>query len=191
MCCAASRCLSCCCPRPSTITRRCPTAAALRGAKSCGRRARKTDRKPSEIPFNTGEGLRAAYYVPDDAASYSSFKEHVHQIDMLFPEWLHVDAVEANLMAIDSDSHREYPVIDGNTVHDPDDLGTDQARDSGGARRHGSFSPPQQLQLAARRAGTRGVGELLKDAGKRAALRAADSPLPCGVSGVSRAVARL
>jgi len=22
--------------------------------------------------------------------SYSSFKEHVHQIDMLFPDWLHV-----------------------------------------------------------------------------------------------------
>ena len=26
---------------------------------------RKTDRKPSDIPFNTGEGLRAAYYVQD------------------------------------------------------------------------------------------------------------------------------
>ena len=53
---------------------------------------RKTDRKPSDIPFNTGEGLRAAYYIPDDAASYSSLKEHVHQIDLLFPQWLHVDA---------------------------------------------------------------------------------------------------
>src|SRR5690242_21714380 len=31
---------------------------------------RKTDRRPSEIPFNTDEGLRAAYYVPDDAPSY-------------------------------------------------------------------------------------------------------------------------
>ncbi len=39
---------------------------------------RKTKRKPSDIPFNTGEGLRAAYYAPDDAASFSSFKEHVH-----------------------------------------------------------------------------------------------------------------
>ena len=35
---------------------------------------RKTDKKPSEIVLNTGEGLRAAYYVQDDAASYSSFK---------------------------------------------------------------------------------------------------------------------
>ena len=56
----------------------------LRGAKDQRPARRKTDRKPSEIPFNTGEGLRAAYYVQDDAASYSSFKEHVHQIDLLF-----------------------------------------------------------------------------------------------------------
>jgi hypothetical protein len=63
----------------------------LRGAKARPAR-RKTTRKPSDIPFNTGEGLRAAYYVQDDAASYSSFKEHVHQLDLLFPQWLHVDA---------------------------------------------------------------------------------------------------
>src|ERR1700751_5096398 len=64
---------------------------------------RKTDRKPSEIPFNTGEGFRAAYYIPDDAASYSSFKEHVHQIDMLFPQWLHVDAPSTTLMGTTQD----------------------------------------------------------------------------------------
>ena len=68
----------------------------LRGAKGPRPARRKTSRKPSDIPFNTGEGLRAAYYVQDDAASYSSFKEHVHQIDMLFPQWLHVDAPQAN-----------------------------------------------------------------------------------------------
>ena len=67
-----------------------PAAAAQRKDQRPARR--KTDRKPSEIPFNTGEGLRAAYYVQDDAASYSSLKEHVHQIDLLFPQWLHVDA---------------------------------------------------------------------------------------------------
>jgi cellulose synthase/poly-beta-1,6-N-acetylglucosamine synthase-like glycosyltransferase/peptidoglycan/xylan/chitin deacetylase (PgdA/CDA1 family)/spore germination protein YaaH len=84
---------------------------------------RKTTRRPSEIPLNTGEGLRAAYYVPDDATSYSSFKEHVHQIDMLFPQWLHVDIAQNALTAMSSDNTlREYPVIDGTTVHDPDDL---------------------------------------------------------------------
>ena len=92
----------------------------LRGAKARPTR-RKTTRKPSEIPFNTGEGLRAAYYVQDDAASYSSFKEHVHQLDLLFPQWLHVDAPDPALLAINNDSHREYPVVDGAYVHDPDD----------------------------------------------------------------------
>jgi cellulose synthase/poly-beta-1,6-N-acetylglucosamine synthase-like glycosyltransferase/peptidoglycan/xylan/chitin deacetylase (PgdA/CDA1 family)/spore germination protein YaaH len=82
---------------------------------------RKTNRKPSDIPFNTGEGLRAAYYVPYDPASYSSFKEHVHQIDLLFPEWLHVDAPQGTLQAMSSDNHHEYSVIEGDTVHDPDD----------------------------------------------------------------------
>jgi peptidoglycan-N-acetylglucosamine deacetylase len=83
---------------------------------------RKSNRPPSEIPFNTGEGLRAAYYVPYDEASYSSFKQHVHQIDMLFPEWLHVFSSSPDLLAIHNDSHLAYPVIDGATVHDPDDL---------------------------------------------------------------------
>jgi peptidoglycan-N-acetylglucosamine deacetylase len=95
----------------------------LRGSRGLPPTRRKTTRKPSEIPLNTGEGLRAAYYVPDDATSYSSFKEHVHQIDMLFPEWLHVNAPQGTLMAISSNSTiREYRVVDGATVHDPDDL---------------------------------------------------------------------
>ena len=65
--------------------------------------------------------MRAAYYVQDDAASYSSLKEHVHQIDMLFPQWLHVDSPHGRLMAMTADNLQEYPVIDGSTVHDPDD----------------------------------------------------------------------
>jgi peptidoglycan-N-acetylglucosamine deacetylase len=48
--------------------------------------------------------LRAAYYVQDDAASYSSLKEHVHQIDMLFPQWLHVDSPDGTL---DDDERRQ------------------------------------------------------------------------------------
>ncbi|MGD0734360.1 MAG: glycosyltransferase [Terracidiphilus sp.] len=92
----------------------------LKGAKAKPAR-RKTARKPSEITLNTGEGLRAAYYVPYDEASYASFKEHVHQIDMLYPEWLHVDSPNATLLSIHNDSHREYPIVDGATVHDPDE----------------------------------------------------------------------
>jgi peptidoglycan-N-acetylglucosamine deacetylase len=83
---------------------------------------RKTKRKPSDVPLNTGEGLRAAYYVQDDPASYSSFKEHVHQIDMLFPQWLHVDSPDGTLMMMSGDNLRELPVIQGSTIHDPDYL---------------------------------------------------------------------
>jgi cellulose synthase/poly-beta-1,6-N-acetylglucosamine synthase-like glycosyltransferase/peptidoglycan/xylan/chitin deacetylase (PgdA/CDA1 family)/spore germination protein YaaH len=83
---------------------------------------RKTNRKPSEIPFNTGEGVRAAFYVEDDPTSYSSFKEHVHQIDILFPEWLHVGEPDGNLMSMTSDFQREYPVVDSHGAHDPDAL---------------------------------------------------------------------
>ena len=93
-----------------------------RGAKPARPARRKTERRPSDIPFNTGEGLRAAYYVDDDAASYSSFKEHVHQIDLLFPQWLHVNSPQGTLLGIHNDSHREYAVVDGATVHDPDEM---------------------------------------------------------------------
>jgi cellulose synthase/poly-beta-1,6-N-acetylglucosamine synthase-like glycosyltransferase/spore germination protein YaaH/peptidoglycan/xylan/chitin deacetylase (PgdA/CDA1 family) len=60
--------------------------------------------------------------VQDDAASYSSLKEHVHQIDLLFPQWLHVDSPQGTLMMMSGDNLREYPVIEGATVHDADYL---------------------------------------------------------------------
>jgi peptidoglycan-N-acetylglucosamine deacetylase len=80
---------------------------------------RKSNRKPSEIPFNSDEGLRAAYYVPDDAASYASFKEHVQQIDLLFPQWLHVDGNSTDLQGTNQDGF-EFPIFQGGIVHDPD-----------------------------------------------------------------------
>ncbi|MEI9969108.1 MAG: glycosyltransferase [Terracidiphilus sp.] len=70
--------------------------------------------------MNTGEGLRAAYYVQDDPASYSSLKEHIHQIDLLFPMLLHVDSPDGTLMMMSGDHLSELPVIAGDTVHDPD-----------------------------------------------------------------------
>ena len=142
---------------------------ALRGARNPRPARRKTTRKPSEIPFNTGEGLRAAYYVPYDEASYSSFKQHVHQIDMLFPQWLHVDAPQGTLLAINNDSHREYPVIDGTAVHDPDAMNRvkrviQAARDDTEIFPHlNNFNPNNQSWDA-------GVGNVLADADKSAAL---------------------
>src|ERR1700728_1454222 len=66
-------------------------------AKSLKPTRRKPSRKPSEIPFNSGEGLRAAYYVDDDAGSYASLKNHVHQIDILFPEWLYATKADGTV----------------------------------------------------------------------------------------------
>ena len=109
-------------PLPRHNYKALPDASLLRNAKNQRPTRRKTRRKPSEIPLNTGEGLRAAYYVQDDPASYSSLKEHVHQIDMLFPQWLHVDSPQGTLMMMSGDNLREYPVIEGAAVHDPDDL---------------------------------------------------------------------
>ena len=102
-------------PLPRHNYKALPDTSALRNAKNQRPARRKTKRKPSEIPLNTGEGLRAAYYVQDDAASYSSLIEHVHQIDMLFPQWLHVDSPQGALMMMSGDNLREYPVIQGTT----------------------------------------------------------------------------
>jgi len=142
----------------------------LRGAKNQRPTHRKTARKPSEIPFNTGEGLRAAYYVPDDPASYSSLKEHVRQLDLLFPEWLHVDAPQGTLLAINGESHREYPVVDGATVHDPDELGKVKwviqasKQDTEIFPHLNNFNPNTQDWDPA-------IANVLADGGKRAALR--------------------
>ena len=142
----------------------------MRGAKGQRPARRKTARRPSEIPFNSGEGLRAAYYVQDDAASYSSFKEHVHQIDLLFAQWLHVSTPSGNLMAMSGDNLHEYRVISGNTVHDPDNLNRVKnviqgAKEDTEVFPHlNNFNPRTQLWDA-------GVGDVLKDTQKREALR--------------------
>ena len=80
---------------------------------------RKTDLKPSQVPLNSGEGLRAAFYVEDDPASYSSLKQHIHQIDLLFPEWLHVVTPDGALTSYSLDN-RAFAVVDAAGVHGVD-----------------------------------------------------------------------
>src|SRR5215469_11153840 len=132
---------------------------------------RKSTRRPSDIPLNTGEGLRAAYYVPDDATSYSSFKEHVHQIDMLFPQWLHVDIAQGTLTAMGTtNTLREFQVIDGNTVHDPDDL--NKIKNVIQATKEDTEIFPHLNNYNARTGiWDPEIGKILADDGKRAHLR--------------------
>ena len=143
----------------------------LRAKQAHQRKAnRKDSRKASDVPFNTGEGVRAAFYVEDDASSYSSLKEHVHQIDILFPQWLHVSEPDGTLMAMTADNRGEYPVVDAHGVHDPDALNKvkhviQEAKEDTEVFPHlTSWSPSTQTFDPA-------IGRVLMDAGKRAALQ--------------------
>ncbi len=131
---------------------------------------RKTDRQPSTIPFNTGEGVRAAYYVPYDASSYASFKQHIHQIDLLFPEWLHVDGSQPVLKIFDNETHRTFSLISGQAVHDPDDLGRIK-RAIADAREDTEVFPHLNNYNSSTAVWDAGVGNLLADDDNRRALR--------------------
>jgi len=93
------------------------TKASRKAARSAHR---KSKLNPSDVPLNSGEGLRAAFYVDWDPASYSSLKHHVKQIDLLFPEWLHVISPTGQMIAYTPDDNRPFPVVDSSGVHNVD-----------------------------------------------------------------------
>ncbi|HWG17040.1 MAG TPA: glycosyltransferase [Acidobacteriaceae bacterium] len=93
--------------------------APARGAKPRRSAHRRTDLKPSDVILNSGEGLRAAYYVDDDEASYSSLRQHIRQIDLLFPWWLHVIRADGTLTSYSLDK-RPFDVVDSAGVHPVD-----------------------------------------------------------------------
>ena len=81
---------------------------------------RKTRAPGSEVVLNVDEGIRAAYYVTWDAASFVSLKEYYPQIDLLFPEWLHVLTPDGNIQSVD-ENNRQFSVVQAGHVHTPDD----------------------------------------------------------------------
>ena len=81
---------------------------------------RKTSAPSSEVVLNTDEGIRAAYYVTWDAASFVSLKEYYPQIDILFPEWLHVLTPDGQLQGFDAVNH-PFHVVENGLVHPADD----------------------------------------------------------------------
>jgi cellulose synthase/poly-beta-1,6-N-acetylglucosamine synthase-like glycosyltransferase/peptidoglycan/xylan/chitin deacetylase (PgdA/CDA1 family)/spore germination protein YaaH len=76
---------------------------------------RKTAAAPSEVVLNSDEGIRGAFYVTWDAASFSSLREYIHQIDFVFPEWLHVVGGDGHLQAVREDNTL-YSVINNGHV---------------------------------------------------------------------------
>jgi peptidoglycan-N-acetylglucosamine deacetylase len=81
---------------------------------------RKTKAPASEVVLNTDEGIRAAYYVTWDAASFISLKEYYPQLDLLFPEWLHVLSPDGNLQGVD-ENNRLFAVLQNGRVHTVDE----------------------------------------------------------------------
>src|SRR5215470_15509316 len=84
-----------------------------------GRRKRKVP--ASQLTLNAAEGVRAAYYVPWDAASFSSLREYAHQIDLLFPEWLHVLTGDGRLQGEDQQTAKFFDVVQDGVVHSVDE----------------------------------------------------------------------
>ncbi|MDE1156265.1 MAG: glycosyltransferase [Acidobacteriaceae bacterium] len=96
-----------------------PEAELLSKEKGNRSSHRRSDLMPSDVVMNQGEGLRAAFYTDVDPASIASFKQHVKQIDLLFPEWLHVITPDGSLTAYSS-SNTPFPVVDSAGVHGVD-----------------------------------------------------------------------
>src|SRR5271169_2703712 len=72
---------------------------------------RKTKRPASQVVLNSDEGIRGAFYVKWDAASFASLKEYYPQIDLLFPEWVHVLTPDGRLQAV-TELNTLYDVMD-------------------------------------------------------------------------------
>ena len=76
---------------------------------------------PSQASLNDEEGIRAAFYVPWDAASYSSLREYARQIDLLFPDWLSVLTADGHLQSVDPQTNKFFDVLHGGVLHPVDD----------------------------------------------------------------------
>ena len=92
-----------------------------RQKKLVARSHRKSKLAASQVRLNQEEGIRAAVYVPWDAASFSSLRDYARQIDILYPDWLHVLTADGRLQGIDEQTGKFFDVVQGNTVQPVDD----------------------------------------------------------------------
>ena len=82
---------------------------------------RNSQSAPSQVKLNSEEGIRAGFYVPWDAASFSSLREYARQIDLLFPEWLSVLTPDGHLQSVSPLTNKFFDVIQGDEVRPVDD----------------------------------------------------------------------
>src|ERR1700687_3239918 len=95
--------------------------ARERQRKLANRSHRKSKLAPSQVKLNQEEGIRAAFYVPWDAASFSSLRDFSRQIDILYPDWLHVLTPDGRLQAVDDQTNKFFDVMQGGQVRPVDD----------------------------------------------------------------------
>ncbi|MGA7295355.1 MAG: glycosyltransferase, partial [Terriglobales bacterium] len=77
-------------------------------------------RRASQLTLNSVQGVRAAFYVSWDPASFSSLREYARQIDLLFPTWLQVLSPDGHLQASDPDTNTMFNVIQGQKIQPVD-----------------------------------------------------------------------
>src|SRR6202451_3279518 len=95
--------------------------AKERQKRLANRSHRKSKLPASEVKLNQEEGIRAAFYVPWDAASFSSLRDFARQIDLLYPDWLHVLTPDGRLQAVDDQTNKFYDVVQNNRVRAVDE----------------------------------------------------------------------
>ncbi len=81
---------------------------------------RKTKAAPSQVVLNSEEGIRGAFYVTWDAGSFSALKDYYSQIDLLFPEWLHVMSNDGRLQGV-TQLNTFFDVVQNGRVQQVDD----------------------------------------------------------------------
>ena len=92
-----------------------------RQKKIVARSHRKSKLAASQVTLNQEEGIRAAFYVPWDASSFSSLRAYAHQVDILYPDWLHVLTADGRLQGVEDQTNKYFDVVQGSTVLPVDD----------------------------------------------------------------------
>ena len=92
-----------------------------RQKKLASRSHRKSKLPASEVKLNQEEGIRAAFYAPWDSASFSSLRDFARQIDLLYPDWLHVLTPDGRLQGVDDQTNKFFDVVQNNSVRPVDD----------------------------------------------------------------------
>jgi cellulose synthase/poly-beta-1,6-N-acetylglucosamine synthase-like glycosyltransferase/spore germination protein YaaH/peptidoglycan/xylan/chitin deacetylase (PgdA/CDA1 family) len=92
-----------------------------RQKKVVARFHRKSRLAASQVKLNQSEGIRAAFYVPWEASSFSSLRSYAHQIDILYPDWLHVLTTDGRLQAVDDQTNKYFDLVQGGATLPVDD----------------------------------------------------------------------